>query len=128
MQMEISKLKGQLEEKDAANKRLSAAKSGAAPKSKDKDRKDKKNDKLDKTTPPELEVPEVDAGQALPEAAKQARLRRLCERKPSGKIFAPLEVHEKWRTGTKDDREQMLAKLESSGWDKDRVSLFISTS
>jgi hypothetical protein len=56
----------------------------------------------------------------LPEtdAAKQARLRRMCERKPSGKIHVPLEVHEKWLHGSRDERDAMVDVLEECGWQK----------
>lgn len=51
-------------------------------------------------------------------AAKEARLRRLCEQKPSGKIKVPLEIHEMWKKGGVS-REELLGMLEDAGWDKD---------
>ncbi|CAL1152960.1 unnamed protein product [Cladocopium goreaui] len=62
--------------------------------------------------PPAPELPETDA-------AKQARLRRLCERKPSGKINVPLALHEKWLKANRDERDSMVDKLDEVGWDKD---------
>lgn len=53
-------------------------------------------------------------------AAKEARLRRLCEQKPSGKIKVPLEIHEMWKKGGVS-REELLGMLEDAGWDKDSV-------
>ena len=53
------------------------------------------------------------------QAAKEARLRRICERKPTGKINVAQEIHDKWRTGNKQEREHMLDLLEESNWDKD---------
>ena len=56
-------------------------------------------------------VPETDA-------AKQARLRRMCERKPSGRIQVPLEVHQRWLNGGRAERDAMVEELEACGWDK----------
>jgi hypothetical protein len=36
----------------------------------------------------------------------------MCERKPSGKIHVPLEVHEKWLHGSRDERDAMVDVLE----------------
>lgn len=74
-----------------------------------------------KASPP---MPEPNAGPPAPElpetdAAKQARLRRLCERKPSGKINVPLALHEKWLKANRDERDSMVDKLDEVGWDKD---------
>ena len=54
------------------------------------------------------ELPETDA-------AKQARLRRLCERKPSGKINVPLALHEKWLKANRDERDAMVDQLDDLG-------------
>ena len=49
--------------------------------------------------------------------AKEARLRRLCEMKPSGKCHVSPEVHEQWaRGGT--SRAQLMKQLEDCGFDK----------
>ena len=56
-------------------------------------------------------------------AAKEARLRRLCEQKPSGKIKVPMEIHTAWKQGGVS-REQLLQMLESSDWDKDSAVFF----
>lgn len=70
---------------------------------------------------PKESSPEV-CGEGLPppesEAAKMARLRRICERKPSGKIRCDQELHDKWKNGSKEDREGLLELLESCNWDK----------
>ena len=55
------------------------------------------------------------------EAARQARLRRVCERKPSGKLMVPQEIHDKWRNNVGNDREELLDALEEAGWDKDCI-------
>ncbi|CAK8993376.1 Uncharacterized protein SCF082_LOCUS3479 [Durusdinium trenchii] len=55
----------------------------------------------------------------LSHAAKMAKLRRMCERKPSGKIKVPDDVHKRWVANEGDDREKMLELLEDSNWDKD---------
>ena len=67
--------------------------------------------------PVAAELPETDA-------AKQARLRRLCERKPSGKINVPLALHEKWLKANRDERDSMVEKLDDLGWDKDFKSVY----
>lgn len=57
----------------------------------------------------------------LSDAAKAARLRRLCERKPSGKIQVPQEIHDRWKQGTSEERDQLLEMFEKCNWEKDRV-------
>ena len=47
-----------------------------------------------------------------------ARLRRLCEKKPSGKIKVPLAIHEQWLAGGKQ-RDELRALLEQFKFDKD---------
>ena len=56
--------------------------------------------------------------QAAEPDAKQARLRRMCERKPSGKIQVPVELHEKWLHGGRDERDAMVDVLDECGWNK----------
>ena len=53
----------------------------------------------------------------LTQGAKLNRLRRLCEKKPSGKIAVPEEIHKKYMLGGAE-RQSLLEELESSGWDK----------
>ena len=71
--------------------------------------------------PPSQQV--VSAAQAPPppktEGAKLARLRRICELKPSGKCAAGLEVHERWKKADKAEREAMVEELEKANWSKD---------
>lgn len=55
------------------------------------------------------------------EGARLQRLRRLCEVKPSGKCHVTPEIHQKWKTGTKEDREALADELESAGWAKDQT-------
>ncbi|CAL1159177.1 unnamed protein product [Cladocopium goreaui] len=57
------------------------------------------------------------------EAAKLARLRRLCEKKPSGKCHVPEELHKRWLHGSLQDREALVEELEAAHWSKD---LFVS--
>lgn len=61
----------------------------------------------------------------LSHAAKMAKLRRMCERKPSGKIKVPDDVHKRWVANEGDDREKMLELLEDSNWDKDWFGFII---
>lgn len=58
------------------------------------------------------------------EGAKHARLRRLCEVKPSGKCAVPKEVHERWKKADKAERDAMVEEFEQANWAKDSVSLF----
>ncbi|CAL1140564.1 unnamed protein product [Cladocopium goreaui] len=66
---------------------------------------------------------QVDKGQkketTLSLEAKMAKLRRVCEKKPSGKVKVPEEVHLKWKQNNGDDRAELLKALEDSNWDKD---------
>ena len=59
--------------------------------------------------------------------AKKHRLRRLCERKPSGKLNVPLEVHEMWRRGGVE-LEALLVALEEANFNKDTACLNVSFS
>lgn len=56
-------------------------------------------------------------------AAKLGRLRRLCERKPSGKLKVPKEIHERW-LAKGHLRDELLTELEKANWDEDWVSNF----
>ena len=47
-----------------------------------------------------------------------ARLRRLCERKPSGKLNVPQAIHDQWIAGGKQ-RDELRALFESYDFDKD---------
>ncbi|CAJ1404491.1 unnamed protein product [Effrenium voratum] len=51
------------------------------------------------------------------EQAKRHRLRRLCERKPSGKIQVPQEIHEQWAAGGQG-REDLMQMLEEAEFNK----------
>lgn len=53
------------------------------------------------------------------EGAKLARLRRLCDLKPSGKCSVPTEVHERWKRGDKQEREAMVEEFEKANWSKE---------
>ena len=53
------------------------------------------------------------------EGAKLARLRRLCEMKPSGKCSVPPEVHQRWKAADKAEREAMVEEFEKANWAKD---------
>ena len=54
------------------------------------------------------------------EGAADARLRRLCERKPSGKCHVTEEVHQQWLRGGAS-RKKLLKELESVDFNKDWV-------
>lgn len=53
------------------------------------------------------------------EGARMARLRRLCEKKPSGRCWVPEEVHLRWAKGSKEEREKMCEELEDAHWSKE---------
>ena len=52
------------------------------------------------------------------EAAEKHRLRRICEKKPSGRINVPEHVHLKWKNGG-TDRDELLEQLREANWKKD---------
>ena len=54
------------------------------------------------------------------EEAKEQRLRRLCEKKPSGKIHIPQHIHEKWAKGG-SNRQELMELLEQCEFKRDRV-------
>lgn len=56
------------------------------------------------------------------EAAKLARLRRLCEKKPSGKCHVPEALHKRWLHGTTQEREALVEELEAAHWSKEPIS------
>jgi hypothetical protein len=57
-------------------------------------------------------------------AAKRARLRRFCERKPSGKLQCPQWLHEQWKGNT--NRDELLEQFEKCGWDKECLTTVMS--
>ncbi len=59
-------------------------------------------------------------------AARAARLRRVCERKPTGKLNCPEWLHDMWKNTA--NRNSLTEKLEASNWDKDRSTVFCLTS
>lgn len=61
----------------------------------------------------------------LSEAAKRQRLRRLCQRKHSGKLSVPEEVHALWQKGG-HQREELARLFEDAGFDKEgfRANIF----
>ena len=64
--------------------------------------------------------PPPDSDEEMTYGAKLGRLRRLCERKPSGKLNVPLEVHEKWAQKGRA-RDELLEQLEACDWNPDRL-------
>ena len=59
----------------------------------------------------------------LSEAAKDHRLRRMCEQKPSGKIHVPQPVHDAWMKGG-DERRLLREMLEQSNGEKECQRMF----
>lgn len=62
-----------------------------------------------------------DSSPSLP--AKLHRLRRLCERKPSGRLNVPEDVHLQWVNGDLSTEMKMLETLENAEWNKDYYSV-----
>ncbi|CAL1165837.1 unnamed protein product, partial [Cladocopium goreaui] len=69
------------------------------------------------------EVPGTEVSSEPTEAAKNNRLRRLCEKKPSGRMQVPQEIHDIWAKGG-PERLALRDQLEGCGWQKDQ---FVST-
>ena len=65
------------------------------------------------------EAAEVSDSEELTAGAKLGRLRRLCERKPSGKLNVPEEVHNRWAQKGRA-RDDLLEELEACNWDPDK--------
>ena len=63
------------------------------------------------------------SGQPTTEAAKNNRLRRLCEKKPSGRMQVPQEIHDIWAKGG-PERLALRDQLEGCGWQKDLPGLW----
>ena len=51
------------------------------------------------------------------------RLRRLCERKPSGRLNVPEAVHKQWAAGG-PGKDQLLQQLTESGFNKDAPQFY----
>lgn len=64
------------------------------------------------------EDPPEPSAQEVSEAAKNNRLRRLCEKKPSGRCHVPNEMHERWAQGGAE-RLKLRDELEQANWNKD---------
>lgn len=64
-----------------------------------------------KVKKPVSEIPETSE-------AAEARLRRICEKKPSGKMHVTPEVHEQWARGGAS-RAKLLKQLQDVGFNKD---------
>lgn len=56
----------------------------------------------------------------LSPAAKYQRLRRLCEKKTSGKLQVPEETHELWKNGGVD-RDNLMLLLQRCNWEKAEI-------
>ena len=54
------------------------------------------------------------------EAAKDARLRRICEIKPSGRCHVPPAVHEEWKRGGAS-KDQLMERLAQCDFKKARL-------
>ena len=81
---------------------------------------DDDDDDCDNEPEPETETED---GEELSEAAKKARLRRVCQRSALGKLKVPEDVHEMWKKGG-HSRDELCRILEDSDWDKDCLACF----
>ena len=66
----------------------------------------------------EQESEEEQSEKDVSEGAKLGRLRRLCERKPSGKLRVPEDIHQMWAKGG-HSRQKLLQMLEEAGFKDD---------
>ena len=57
------------------------------------------------------------------EEARLHRLRRVCERKPSGRLNVPEHIHLQWLQGDRTTRLKMLDVLETASWNKNLMVL-----
>lgn len=55
-------------------------------------------------------------------AAARARLRRMREKKPTGRCHVPEAVHNMWKTGGADVQDQLVQMLRDAGWNKDALA------
>lgn len=116
MRLELSKRGSDTSSRPATTAAKSAAKAKASPKTKAKP-KAKGDTPEEGNSEPEPESVEKSTPATI--EAKRARLRRLCEMKPSGKIKVPAEVHERWKTCTSAERDAMVEEFENADWNKD---------
>ena len=66
---------------------------------------------------------DVSGGEMEPsEAAKNNRLRRLCEKKPSGRCHVPDDIHLQWVKGGVE-RQRLRDQLEQCNWEKEWVEI-----
>ena len=82
---------------------------------------DSKEGKAAKAVQKEAVEPPAERPPPVTEGAKLNRLRRLCEKKPSGRCNVPPMVHERWLKSNKQEKEAMIDELESVNWSKDRI-------
>ena len=61
---------------------------------------------------------ERQSAEELTEGARQNRLRRLCERKPSGKLLVPQSVHDQYIQGG-PGREALMELLSEANYNKE---------
>lgn len=69
------------------------------------------------SAPPDEQDSDAETDTQPSEAAKRNRLRRLCERKPSGKLNVPEAIHLKWKAGGQE-RKELEDLLEAADFDK----------
>ena len=75
-------------------------------------------DEAEEAEEPEVTGNDGDEDEPNTEAAKNNRLRRICEVKPSGRCHVSEEIHQRWKKGG-TDRLALRDELEACGWDKD---------
>lgn len=96
--------------------------SSSTPPKESNPRKVEKTKKDPKTSKRASPADDDDGSEDEPQPTLEARLhrlRRVCERKPSGRCHVPESVHLNWVQGDLSTRKQMLETLEAASWDKD---------
>lgn len=84
-------------------------------------KKGKQTDKEPKADKGAASNSKRDSSPSVP--AKLHRLRRLCERKPSGRLNVPEDIHLQWLNGDLSTKMKMMETLESAAWNKDYCSV-----
>ena len=116
MEKELAQQKSSQRKRPADSPKKPAKKPTPQPESSDSE--EPESEESDKVPEEQEEEKESEEDEEPSEAAKNNRLRRLCERKPSGRCHVPDEIHEAWKKGGME-RQRLRDQLEECDWQKD---------